>query len=75
MVSDEITLEAPVADPLPFARLFALGQEWSTAMREVYWSPVIGGGLRLTAGRGGVGSERIARGWPQREATLGSHGG
>ncbi|MHB8395077.1 MAG: hypothetical protein ACYDC5_11365 [Candidatus Dormibacteria bacterium] len=68
-MSDEITVEARVADPGIFPLLFALGKEWSTAMREVYRRVVIRGEPWFTAGQGGVRSELIARGWSQREAT------
>ena len=68
-MSDEVTAEARVADPGIFPLLWALGEEWSTAMREVYRRVVIRGEPWFTQGQGGVRSELIARGWSQREAT------
>ncbi|MHB1894594.1 MAG: hypothetical protein ACYCTZ_14070, partial [Candidatus Dormibacteria bacterium] len=68
-MSDEVTIEARVTDPGIFPLLFALGEEWSTAMREVYRRGVIRGEPWFTAGQGGGRSELIARGWSQREAT------
>ncbi|MHB1939254.1 MAG: hypothetical protein ACYCS9_00290 [Candidatus Dormibacteria bacterium] len=68
-MSDKITVEARVVDPGIFQLLFALGEEWSTAMREVYRRVVIRGEPWFTPGQGGVRSELIARGWSQREAT------
>ncbi|MHB8324725.1 MAG: hypothetical protein ACYDEA_10820 [Candidatus Dormibacteria bacterium] len=68
-MSDEVTIEARVTGPGIFPLLFALGEEWSTAMREVYRRGVIRGEPWFTAGQGGVRSELIARGWSQREAT------
>ena len=68
-MSDQVTAEARIADPGTFPLLWALGEEWSTAMREVYRRVVIRGEPWFTQGKGGVRSELIARGWSQREAT------
>ncbi|MHB8331658.1 MAG: hypothetical protein ACYDEA_05625, partial [Candidatus Dormibacteria bacterium] len=68
-MSDEVTAEARVVDPGIFPWLFALGEEWSTAMREVYRRVVILREPWFTQGQGGVRSELIALGWSQREAT------
>ncbi|MHB8325641.1 MAG: hypothetical protein ACYDHB_14680 [Candidatus Dormibacteria bacterium] len=68
-MSDEVTAEARVVDPGIFPLLFALGEEWSTAMREVYRRVVVRGEPWFTQGQGGVRSELIAIGWSQREAT------
>ena len=68
-MSDQVTAEARIADPGTFPLLWALGEEWSTAMREVYRRVVIRGEPWFTRGKGGVRSELIARGWSQREAT------
>ncbi|MHB1640903.1 MAG: hypothetical protein ACYCUD_13910, partial [Candidatus Dormibacteria bacterium] len=68
-MSDEVTAEARVADPGIFPLLWALGEEWSTAMREVYRRVVVRGEPWFTQGQGGVRSELIVLGRSQREAT------
>ncbi|MHB8332578.1 MAG: hypothetical protein ACYDEA_10340, partial [Candidatus Dormibacteria bacterium] len=68
-MSDEVPAEARGVDPGMFPLLWALGEEWSTSMREVYRRVVIRGEPWFTQGQGGIRSELIARGWSQREAT------
>ena len=62
-MSDQVTAEARIADPGTFSLLWALGEEWSTAVREVYRRVVIRGEPWFTQGKGGVRSELIVRGW------------
>ncbi len=68
-MSDEATVEARVTDPGVFPPLLALGEERSTAMREVHRQVMVRGEPWFTVGLGGVRGELIACGWSQREAT------
>ena len=62
-------VEARGTDPGIFPLLFALGEEWSSAMREVYRRGMVRAEPWFTVGLGGVRGELIARGWSQHEAT------
>ncbi len=68
-MSEEVTVEARVTRPGILPPLFALGEEGSSARREVHRRGVIRGEPWFTAGQGGVRGELIARAWSQREAT------
>ena len=59
-----------ILDETTSGLIFALGDAWSTTMREVYTRCVVG--LEpwfVTGSQGGFRTELIARGWSQREAT------